>query len=108
MTRKTNEATALAGKILEEEVELSLAELCRASQLPAERVIEWVHEGVIEPVGRRPESWSFRGVSLRRIRCARRLEADLGVNTAGIALALDLLDEIERLRARLGRLESWD
>jgi chaperone modulatory protein CbpM len=105
MTRKETESITLVGKILEEEVELSLADLCRASQLPAERVIEWVHEGVVEPVGRNPESWSFRGVSLRRIRCARRLEEDLGVNTAGIALALDLLDEIERLRARLGRFD---
>jgi chaperone modulatory protein CbpM len=106
MTRREQEAKALVGKILEEEVELSLAELCRASQLPAERVIEWVHEGVVEPVGRQPERWSFRGVSLQRIRCARRLEDDLGVNTPGIALALDLLDEIDRLRARLGRFET--
>lgn len=105
MTRKEAEAITLVGKILEEDIELSLADLCRASQLPAERVIEWVHEGVVEPVGRSPESWSFRGVSLRRVRCARRLEEDLGVNTAGIALALDLLDEIERLRARISRLE---
>lgn len=105
MTRKETEAITLVGKILEEDVELSLADLCRASQLPAERVIEWVHEGVVEPVGRNPQSWSFQGVSLRRVRCARRLEEDLGVNTAGIALALDLLDEIERLRARLSRLD---
>ena len=105
MTRKQNQALTLAGKILEEEVELSLADLCRASQLPAERLIEWVHEGVVEPVGRNPETWSFHGVSLQRVRCARRLEEDLGVNTAGIALALDLLDEIERLRARLRRFD---
>jgi chaperone modulatory protein CbpM len=105
MTRKDTEAITLVGKILEEEVELSLADLCRASQLPAERVIEWVHEGVIEPVGRQPETWRFQGVSLRRVRCARRLEEDLGVNTAGVALALDLLEEIERLRARLSRFD---
>ena len=106
MTSRDKQPQTLVGAILEEEVELTLADLCRASQLPAERVIEWVHEGVVEPVGRNPESWSFRGVSLRRVRCARRLEEDLGVNTAGIALALDLLDEIERLRARLGRFET--
>jgi len=62
-------------------------------------------EGVIEPVGRSPERWRFRGASLRRLRCAQRLQEDLGVNTAGIALVLDLMDELEQLRARLGRLE---
>jgi chaperone modulatory protein CbpM len=44
-------------------------------------------------------------VSLRRIRCAERLEEDLGVNSAGAALVLDLLEELERLRTRLGRIE---
>jgi len=45
-------------------------------------------------------------VSLRRIRCAQRLEEDLGVNTPGVALVLDLLEELERIRARLGRIDS--
>ena len=105
MTRRDVKTTTLVGTILEEEVVLSLAEVCRASRLPAERVIEMAEEGVIEPVGRSPERWRFRGASLRRLRCAQRLQEDLGVNTAGIALVLDLMDELEQLRARLGRLE---
>lgn len=106
MTSRDTKSTALVGTILEEEVVLSLGELCRASQLSAERVIELVHAGVVEPTGRSPDSWRFHGVSLQRIRCARRLRQDLDVNWAGAALALDLLDEIHRLRARLDRFES--
>ncbi len=105
MTKRDRKSTEIIGTILEEEVVLSLAELCRASRLSAERVIDLANEGVVEPIGRRPEKWQFRGISLRRIRCAQRLEEDLGVNTAGAALVLDLLDEIERLRVRLGRFE---
>ena len=105
MARRDVKTTTLVGTILEEEVVLSLAEVCRASRLSAERVIEMAEEGIIEPVGRTPENWRFRGASLRRLRCAQRLEEDLGVNTAGIALVLDLMDELERLRARLGRFE---
>lgn len=105
MTSRDPKKTTIVGTILEEEVVMSLGELCRASRLSSERVIELAEEGVIEPVGRSPESWQFRGASLRRIRCAQRLEDDLGVNTAGVALVLDLLDELERLRVRLGRLE---
>jgi chaperone modulatory protein CbpM len=105
MTSRDTRKTTLVGTILEEEVVLSLGELCRASRLPAERVIELAEEGIIEPIGRAPENWRFHGVSLRRIRCAQRLEEDLGVNTAGVALVLDLLEELERIRARLGRIE---
>lgn len=96
----------LSGEIFEEEIELSLADLCRACQLPAERVFELVEQGVIEPIGRDPARWRFQGISVRRVRCAQRLEQDLGVNVAGAALAIDLLEELERLRARLRRLEG--
>ena len=96
----------LSGDILEQDVELSLAELCQASHMSAEQVIELVEYGVIEPVGRQPGQWRFHGISVRRIRCAQRLERDLGVNVAGAALALDLLEELERLRLRLRRLED--
>ncbi len=100
-----NEALSLlSGDVLEEDVELTLADLCRACRLPAERVYELVEEGVVEPVGRQPGRWRFRGVSLYRVQIALRLQRDLGVNVAGAALALDLLEELEQLRARLERL----
>lgn len=96
----------LSGDVLEEDVELTLAELCRTCRLPAERVFELVDEGVLEPVGRDPARWRFRGISVRRVRCVLRLERDLGINVAGAALALDLLEQIEALRTRLHRLED--
>lgn len=103
---KSDRVKVLSGEIVEEDIELSLADLCRACQLPAERVFELVQEGVIEPVGRDPARWRFQGISVRRVRCALRLEQDLGINVAGVALALDLLEELERLRARLRRLDD--
>jgi chaperone modulatory protein CbpM len=96
----------LTGEVLEDEVELTLGELSRACQVSAERVLELVDEGILEPRGRDPARWRFHGVSVRRARCAIRLQRDLGVNPAGAALALDLLEELERLRVRLRRLEE--
>jgi chaperone modulatory protein CbpM len=95
----------LTGELLEEEMELTLAELCRVCRLPKERVVELVDEGVVEPLGRDPAAWRFRAVCVRRVRCAGRLQVDLGVNAAGAALALELLEEIETLRAQLARFE---
>ena len=96
----------LSGEIMEEDVEMTLAELCRACEMTEAEVVELVEHGVVEPRGKQPAVWRFHGVSIRRIRCARRLERDLGVNTAGAALALDLLEELEELRLRLARFED--
>ena len=91
----------LAGIIVDEQVGLTLAELSRACAAQAELIIELVEEGVLEPAGREPQRWRFTGVHLRRARVAVRLQRDLGLNLAGAALALQLLDEVEALRARL-------
>ena len=98
--------TQITGFILEDQTGLSLADVCRACAAQAERIVELVNEGVLAPVGSAPESWHFTGVHLQRARVALRLENDLGVNLAGAALALELLDELETLRARLGRLDA--
>jgi chaperone modulatory protein CbpM len=43
---------------------------------------------------------------MRRATVSLRLQRDLGVNLAGVALALQLLDEVEALRARINALEA--
>ena len=103
---KRDPAEFLAGEIVEEDLDLTFADLCRLFGVPAERVLELVEEGIAEPVGRDTAQWRFQGVSIKRVRCALHLKRDLGVNTAGAALAVDLLEELERLRQRLQRLEG--
>lgn len=98
--------TLLAGKILEEDVELSLVELSQACHLSAEQILELVEQGLLDPQGENPSNWRFQGISIHKVQIALRLKRDLGVNLAGAALALELLDELEILRARLKRFES--
>lgn len=98
----------LNGIVVEEELELSLAELCRACDVPAESLLGLVDEGILEPRGRDPLQWRFGGASLRRARTALQLQRDLDINLAGVALALDLLQEAERLRARIRVLEDLE
>ncbi len=87
--------------ILEEQQDLSLDELCRACSTEIDELVALVDEGVIAPRGSEPAGWRFTGVQLRRARVAVRLQRDLGVNIAGAALALQLMDELDELRARL-------
>ena len=103
---KRDKPELLDGEIVEENAELSLAQLCRVCELSEQEIFELVDEGVIDPEGKRPSNWRFRAVSLRRIRISRNLQKELGVNAPGAALALDLLEELEELRARLRRFES--
>jgi chaperone modulatory protein CbpM len=91
------------GEIVEEDVEFTLVELCRASGASEEQLTLWIAEGAAEPQGTTPREWRFSGAALRRVRTARRLAQDLEINAPGIALALDLLDEINALRARSRR-----
>jgi chaperone modulatory protein CbpM len=96
--------TYMQGPVVEEEVRFTLMELCQACSAEQEHVLTWVFEGVLEPVGDSPQDWRFSGESLRRARLALRLSRDLEINPPGVALALDLLDEIAELRARLQRI----
>ena len=89
--------------VVEEDLPLSLAELCRACRAPEEQIRVWVVEGVLEPIGGSPREWRFEGPSLRRARLASTLTRELEINPPGVALALDLLDEIAALRAALRR-----
>ena len=98
----------ITGVIVEETTELSLSELSRACATSTEWLIELVDEGALEPAGRKPAQWRFSGASLKRARTARRLHDDLKINMAGVALALELIEEIEAMRERLRRLELDD
>lgn len=93
------------GVVLEEELIFTLADLSGACRVHTETVVALVDEGVLEPQGADTQHWRFTGASLRRAQAALRLQQDLGINLAGAALALDLLDEIQMLRARVAALE---
>jgi chaperone modulatory protein CbpM len=96
-------SSALRGSVVEEDLELTTLELCRACRTSEEQIEVWVFEGVLQPRGESRESWRFGGDSLARMRTAMRLMRDLELNTSGVALALDLLDRIAELESRLAR-----
>lgn len=100
--------TILNGILLDEQSELSLNDLCQACSTSAEWIIELVGEGVLEPINYQQTHWRFSGLSLKKAQAAIRLQRDLGINIAGIALALELLDEIETLQTRLSCFEIHD
>jgi chaperone modulatory protein CbpM len=95
--------TWIEGAVVENEVHMTIVELSHASRTPEDLIMTWVSEGVLSPAGSSPQDWRFSGDSLRRAKTAAHLTHDLELNAPGVALALDLLDEITQLRARLPR-----
>jgi chaperone modulatory protein CbpM len=83
--------------VLDDSIEFSLAEVCRICGVHERLVVEIVEEGVVEPVGEVGE-WRFTGIAVTRVQRVLRLQEEFEVNLAGAALALELLEEIERLR----------
>ncbi|GGC02060.1 chaperone modulatory protein CbpM [Oxalicibacterium flavum] len=90
-------------QVIDEDMMLTLADLCQSCGAPRTTIETWVVEGVLVPTGKQPRDWRFSGNMLRRARLARQMAEDMEVNASGIALALDLLEQIDALRAQLAR-----
>jgi chaperone modulatory protein CbpM len=97
----SSENQALSGSIFDESAILTVRDLCRICAVDEQHVIELVHEGVLNVIEFDAAEWRFTGAALRRTRLALRLERDLEINLAGVALALDLMEELEHLRREL-------
>ncbi len=92
---------ALVGAIFEDSALLTVKDLSRMCAVDERHIVEYVEEGVLSVVEIDSTEWHFSGAALRRARRALRLERDLELNLAGVALALELMDELERLRHEL-------
>jgi chaperone modulatory protein CbpM len=88
----------ISAVLLDDSVEFSLTEVCAACRVSEELVVEIVAEGIVEPLGINRAQWRFTGFAVARIQRVIRLQHEFDVNLPGAALALELLEEVERLR----------
>ena len=102
MSRDLELITAM---LLDETSEVSLEELSSLCGARPEDLAAMVSEGLLHPLPGTPGEWRFSGIEVRRARRAVRLTRDLEINLAGAALATELLEELEALRARVRALE---
>ena len=85
---------------------LTLPDLCRFCRADETWIIELIDHGVLKPHGSTVETWHFHGINIVRAKKASRLNQDLGVNAAGAALVLTLLEERDVIRRRLAQYEG--
>jgi chaperone modulatory protein CbpM len=97
-----NAKLVVSGVCLGEQAWLELDEFARACGVEVGFVRTLIDEGLVEPPVQAPQ-WRFGSDELARVRRIRRLQRDFEANLQSVAVMLDLLDEIDRLRAELRR-----
>lgn len=95
-----------AAEIIDDSTPFELRDLCERCSVQAEFVIELVEAGVLSPVGGDPRHWRFDIHATIRLQKAQRLRRDLRVNIEGIAIALDLIDQLDETQKQLQVLRN--
>lgn len=101
MTTITYEA-----ELVDEAEPYVLTELCNMLGVHADIIVQMVEIGIVDAEGSKPSEWRFSGQACLRVKKAYRLRRDLGVNLAGAAVALDLLEDLELNRKKVRALET--
>jgi chaperone modulatory protein CbpM len=99
---RADDPAALSGEIFDDRAALTVEELSRLCSVDRTFIVELVEEGVLSVTELRAGEWRFAGAALRRARTAARLQRDLEINLPGVALVLQLMEELDRLRRELG------
>lgn len=81
-------------------------EVCQLFVIEEHVVLDMIEFGILSPEGDDRTTWRFGATAILRLQRARRLRRDLEINLAGIAVALDLLDELDSARQRVKTLET--
>lgn len=99
------DANDLQVHLLDERDWIDATEVCELCRIDLTAVVELADLGLVSPRGFAPEQWQFPATALVRLITASRLMRDLGLNVSGAALAVELLEQQQRLERRLRRLE---
>ena len=89
-----------------ERQQLTLDELASCAGMAPALVESLIEFGLIDPIESGGTRWLFDPSAIPRLRLIRRLRESLGMNLAGIAVALDLLDRLQAVRRENEALRS--
>lgn len=98
---KMDQEIILSSVILDESTRFTLLEVCQRYHVDKDALQEMLEHGLIEPVEIHEDHLYFDLQALQRIQSALHLQQDLDVNLSGVALILDLRDELEQAQKEL-------
>lgn len=97
--------TITTGLLMDEHTQISYTEICETYEIDEAFLQELAEHGLIEQTASNLKQQTFDHHTVTRIQSARRIQHDLGVNTPGVVLAIELLEELEQLRDELNILK---
>jgi len=93
------ELNILLGELIDHNKRIEQQEFQRMCRISEDFLIELIDEGILESELVSNARY-FRAIHIQKVKKANRLSSDLGINIAGIALILELLERIEHLEKR--------
>lgn len=95
------EKTIVAGIVLDDTTTISFVEVCELCHISEDVLFEMMDHGLL---GHRLSDFKKNELTrnhLMRVRSAARLKNDLELNTSGVVLVMELLDELHQLQDEL-------
>lgn len=105
MNERSSTQQVYSVELISDQLQLSMPEVCQRCGLHADDVRQLVAYGVITPLSQR-DDWQFGADSLQLLARAARMQRDFELDAAGLAMALSLLDELQRSRRQVAKLSQ--
>lgn len=99
-----SKATVMVG-VLVDDYSVSFVEVCEGYNISEQQLLEILEHGLISAIETPNRQLEFDREMVLRICRALRLQDDLGLNAAGVVLALELLDELDNVHQELDILK---
>lgn len=102
------EYIVISSYMVETQPHLTLSELCLACETTPEFIEELIAQGMLD-ISRDhlTPDYHFDSDTLRRIRTIIHLQRDLELNLPGAILAVNLIEELEKMRKKMTILEKY-
>ena len=91
----------ITGVLVDEDSTVSFVDICQHYDIPEDMLLDMIEHGLVQQASATSKMIQIHKGTLSRIQSARRLQSDLGINVPGAVLALELLDQLEKIRHEL-------
>ena len=100
-----NKHDIVTGVLMDEDTTLTVVVVCQHCHLPEVVLMEWIAHGLLGDHYQPSHAIQFDYHMVDRVCTAHRLQHDLEVNLQGVILALELMDEMAKMRDELAILK---
>ena len=95
----------ISGVVMDDSHSITFIEICESLHIAEQDLMELIEYGIVESRSQDIKRSELNYHAISRLQAALRMKYDLGINTPGVALVLELLDKLEALERDLDILQ---